>query len=85
MTNKYEDFAESLTYYILHNKDFLEKTKKSIFLKEKYDYFSKYLFRNKEFQNTNFSSTNKIENYYWDITKLKINIKNFLQYLENGI
>ena len=28
MTNKYEDFAESFTYYILHNKDFLNKTKK---------------------------------------------------------
>lgn len=85
MSNKYEDFAESMTYYILHNDEFLEKTKNSIFLKEKYDYFSKYLFKNKEFKNTNFSISKEVENYYWDITKIKINIKNFLQYLENGI
>jgi hypothetical protein len=39
MTNKYEDFAESFAYYILHNNDFLEKTKKSNILLEKYDFF----------------------------------------------
>jgi hypothetical protein len=49
MTNRYEDFAESFTYYILHNKDFLKKTKKSIILKEKYNFFKNYLFTNEEF------------------------------------
>jgi hypothetical protein len=46
MTNKYEDFAESLTYYILHNKDFLDKTKTSRILKRKYNFFSFYIFPN---------------------------------------
>jgi hypothetical protein len=45
MTNKYEDFAESFTYYILHNDDFLEKSRQSALLRAKYDFFSKYLFR----------------------------------------
>jgi len=29
MTNKYEDFAETFTYFILHNNDFLKKSKDS--------------------------------------------------------
>jgi hypothetical protein len=49
MTNKYEDFAESFTYYILHNSDFLQKTEKSETLKRKYDFFTKNLFKNSEF------------------------------------
>jgi hypothetical protein len=39
MTNKYEDFAESFTYYVLHNDDFKNKSTKSKILKKKYDYF----------------------------------------------
>jgi len=45
MTNKYEDFAESFTYYILHNKDFQEKAQKSKLLQKKYDYFNIFLFK----------------------------------------
>jgi hypothetical protein len=54
MTNKYEDFAESFNFYILHNKEFLNKTKQSNILKQKYDFFSNYFFKNKEFFATNF-------------------------------
>jgi hypothetical protein len=39
MTNKYEDFAESFTYYLLHNKAFKIKAEKSLILQEKYDFF----------------------------------------------
>jgi hypothetical protein len=46
MTNKYEDFAESLTYYIVSNKDFLEKSEKSEILQEKYNFFANNLFSN---------------------------------------
>jgi hypothetical protein len=46
MTNKYEDFAETFTYYVLHNSDFVEKTKKSEVLKRKYDFFRNYIFGN---------------------------------------
>ncbi len=83
MTNKYEDFAESLTYYILHNKDFLEKSINSDILRKKYIYFNLLLFKSEIFKNTDFSEWNKVKNYYWDITKINFSRKNFLQYLKN--
>jgi len=82
MTNKYEDFAESFTYFILHNNDFKKKTLKSDILSKKYDFFSRVIFKNNIFKDTDFSEGNKILDYYWDITKIEINNKNFLQYLE---
>lgn len=83
MTNKYEDFAESFTYYVLHNNDFLEKSKKSSVLEKKYNFFRNYIFRNNEFVKTDFSLDNEILDYYWDITKIEINSEKFLQYLKN--
>lgn len=87
MTNKYEDFAESLTYYILHNSDFLFKAEKSEILKKKYDFFSKYVFRKKEFIETDFSwwLDLKIQEYYRDITKIEYNLDIFLQFLKKKI
>ena len=85
MTNKYEDFAETFTYYILHNNDFLKKTKKSETLKEKYDFFGKFLFFDKEFLGSDFSVGNVVRSYYWDITKIKIDTEIFLQYIKNTI
>lgn len=85
MTNKYEDFWESMTYYILHNKDFLEKSKDSVNLKKKYDFFWEYLFKNGEFIDTDFSPRNIVKSYYWDITKIEIDINNFLQYIKTII
>lgn len=82
MTNKYEDFAETFTYYILHNKDFLEKTKSSTILKKKYDFFGKYLFRYREFNDTNFSTSTKVLGYYRDITKIDFSLQNFLEFLK---
>lgn len=82
MTNKYEDFAESFTYYVLHNKDFLEKSNNSNLLKSKYNFFRKLVFRNNEFENINFSNDDEVKNYYRDITKININLENFLQYLK---
>lgn len=85
MTNKYEDFAESFTYYVLHNEDFKNKAIKSEILKKKYDYFWKYLFKNNEFVSIDFWRGEKIKDYYWDITKIDINLENFLQYFKNPI
>lgn len=82
MTNKYEDFAESFTYFVLHNEDFLFKSTKSDFLKQKYDFFNKVLFKNKEFKETDFSPNLKVQDYYWDITKIDIKDENFLQFLK---
>ena len=85
MTNKYEDFAESFTYYIIANEDFAQKTESSEILKQKYDFFSKYLFKNWFLKNTKFTKNLIIRDYYRDITKLKLDLKNFLQYFKNWI
>ena len=85
MTNKYEDFAETFIYFVLHNKDFLEKTKKSEILEEKYNFLISYIFRSGEFQDSDFSENNKVKDYYWDTTKIKVNSKKFLDYLKSLI
>lgn len=85
MTNKYEDFAETFTYYVFHNKDFFQKTHNSSTLKAKYDFFEKYVFLSGQFLDTDFSPDNKVKAYYWDITKIPINMKIFLQYMKNII
>lgn len=82
MTNKYEDFAESFTYYILHNKAFLKKAEKNQKIAEKYRFFSKYVFIDRQFKETSFAFDEKIKDYYWDTTKIKVNYNKFLQYLK---
>jgi len=84
MTNQYEDFAETYVYYILHNDDFVKKTEASSRLKQKYDFVRDYVFQNNQFQNQDYSS-DLIENYYWDITKIPVDVKKFLQYLQDDI
>jgi len=85
MTNKYEDFAESLTYYIFHNDDFKQKSEQSSVLAWKYKFFTDSLFKNNFFIWTDFSVNNRVKKYYWDITKIEIDTQNFLQYLEKNI
>ncbi len=85
MTNQYEDFAESYVYYILHNRDFLKKTEGSSLLAKKYDFFQKYVFEHNQFYKEDFSLEEQPKSYYWDITKLWVDIKKFLQYLENSL
>jgi hypothetical protein len=82
MTNKYEDFAESFTYYILHNKDFLEKSQNSLLLKQKYDFFTQNLFKQEEFLHTDFSPDNEVQNYYRDTTKIQFELEKLLIFLE---
>lgn len=82
MTNKYEDFAESFTYYVLHNEDFLAKTNSSEILKQKYDFFQENLFDQELFKTDLYKTTNKIQDYYWDTTKINFSLENFLQYLK---
>lgn len=85
MTNQYEDFAESYVYYILHNKDFYTRAQASSLLRQKYDFFEKYVFSTKEFFKEDFSSDTELKNYYWDITKIPIDVEKFLQYLQKEI
>ena len=84
MTNKYEDFAESFTYYLLHNEDFLRKTLSSERLSAKYDFFDTVIFK-KKFHDTDFSVGNTVQEYYRDITKIDIDVEKLLQYLKNWI
>lgn len=84
MSNKYEDFAESLTFYVLHNELFYKKAKKSETLMKKYSFFKNKMF-NKDFKNTKFTLSQNDENkkYHWDTTKINIDEKNFLNYIKN--
>ena len=84
MTNKYEDFAESYMYYILHNEDFIYKSLSSDALKEKYNYMKEYIFTQNQFLQEDFSS-GPIKEYYWDVTKIEVDVKKFLQYLQEDI
>lgn len=85
MTNKYEDFSETFTYYILYNDDFRRKLSKSDILEKKYNFFSKYIFKNDEFKKTNFRFWSDFSDYIRDTTKIKFSVKNFLEYLKNWI
>ncbi len=85
MTNKYEDFAESFTYYVLHNQDFLQKAQKSEILMKKYKYFWVYFFKKDDFKQQDFSIDNEVLDYYRDITKIPFDIENLLQYLKKWI
>ncbi len=80
-TNKYEDFAESFTYYILFNSDFENKSKLNNKLKQKYEFFWKYIFKNNEFKKTNFRTEKKVEIYYRDTTKIPYDIVKFIKYI----
>lgn len=82
MTNKYEDFAETFTYYVLHNSDFLEKARYSQPLLEKYNFFADYVFINGEYQTDVYKTTKTVKKYYRDTTKIEYSLTDFLQYLE---
>ncbi len=43
-TNQYEDFAESFTMYIFHNKEFLKRSEDNDYLKRKYNFLKTYVF-----------------------------------------
>lgn len=81
MSNRYEDFAESFTFYVLHNKEFLKRAEKSERLQEKYNFFRKYIFIYDEFVNSEISINNFPKNI-WDTTKLDYNFDDLKKYLE---
>jgi hypothetical protein len=76
-SNQYEDFAESFTFYVFHNDVFYDRAMKNDALRRKYLFFSEYLFRNGEFQDTDFGME-KVPSYLWDTTKLPISVKKYL-------
>jgi len=84
-TNQYEDFAESYLYYMLHNDQFAQRASQNPIVQLKYDYFKNVIFTRNQFYESSFASSDEIRTYYWDITKIPIDIKKFLQYLQDTI
>lgn len=84
MTNQYEDFAETYLYFILHNEDFAFKSLGNVSLQKKYDFMRNYLGLPNDFTLSSFS-TQDPESYYWDITKIPVDVKKFLQYMQEDI
>lgn len=76
-TNQYEDFAESLTFYIFHNDEFMERALKNDSLRQKYLFISNFVFTDGEFLDTNYG-IGTIPSYLWDTTKLPISLKKYL-------
>lgn len=81
MSNMYEDFAESFNFYILHNKEFQRRAKKSEKLQKKYDFIRKYIFIKWEFQDWDYELPIG-EEYIWDTTKQDYNFEKFKVYLD---
>lgn len=84
MTNQYEDFAETYLYFILHNEDFAFKSISNTILQKKYDFMRSYITWSWDFTLQSFSDDD-VQSYYWDITKIPVDVKKFLQYLQEDI
>jgi hypothetical protein len=76
-TSQYEDFAESLTFYIFHNEEFADRALKNSTLREKYLFISRYVFGDDTYIGTDFT-LGKVPSYLWDTTKLPISLKKYL-------
>jgi len=81
LSNKYEDFAESFTFYVFHNDEFIRRAKNDSVLAKKYRFFQENIFEGTEFLSTNFA-TDKIKSYNWDATRIPVNVKKYLFYMK---
>lgn len=79
-TNQWEDFAESLTFYVFHNDTFAERALKNESLRKKYLFFSTYVFVNGTFLDTDFG-VGAVPSYIWDTTKVPVSVKKYLYFL----
>lgn len=82
MTNQYEDFAETYLYFLLHNEDFAFKSLSNVSLQKKYDFMRSYIHSGNDFILTSYW-TEPPKDYYWDITKIPVDVKKFLQYMQD--
>ena len=78
-TNKYEDFAESFTAYVFHNRDFARKAQKSKPLAAKYEFLRANVFPDGDFQGTAFQK-DPLPDYVWDMTKPPVDLAKYLKY-----
>ncbi len=76
-TNKYEDFAESFTFFVFHNRVFVDRAMRNESLRKKYLFLSEKVFPKNTFMDTNFS-LGTVPPYSWDSTKIPISLKKYL-------
>lgn len=76
-SNQYEDFAESFVFYIFHNATFADRALRSESLRQKYLFFSHFIFPRGEFQWTDFS-IGVVPSYLWDTTKIPFSLQKYL-------
>ncbi len=69
-SNQYEDFAESFTMYIFHNKTFRERALKNQNLQSKYDFLKIYIFG--DFFLDSSYEKDLIPKKLWDVTKIVV-------------
>ena len=84
MTNQYEDFAETYLYYIMHNEDFAFRSLSNPSLQKKYDFMRTYINVGNDFTLSSYG-TQDVQKYYWDVTKIPVDVKKFLQYMQEDI
>lgn len=76
-SNQYEDFAESLVFYIFHNQSFEDRAMRNESIRQKYLFFQKNIFPGGAFTNTDFT-IGKMPSYSWDSTKIPISLQKYL-------
>lgn len=76
-TNKYEDFAESFTFYIFHNTYFADRALKNESLRKKYLFFNTQVFPSGQFVGKEYA-TIRMPSYLWDTTKIPISLQKYL-------
>lgn len=76
-TNQYEDFAESLVFYVFHNRVFEERAMRDDIIREKYLFFRNSVFPSGVFVDSDYS-LGRVPGYTWDTTKLPISLQKYL-------
>jgi hypothetical protein len=80
MSDPYEDFAESYTYYILHGTEFRELAEHNSILKKKYEYLKTRVFDNKEYFNGKELKKGSQVVRHYDVTVLPYELDKFLKF-----
>lgn len=81
LSNKYEDFAESFSFYVFHNEDFALRAKTDAILRQKYEFFRSTVFGGDAFVGTSFAR-DTLKSYNWDTTKIPVDTKKYLYYIK---
>lgn len=77
MSDPFEDFAETITYYRLHGLEFKKLMKNNSILKKKYNFMKEKVFNNAEFDTGNLNNIADSTKRNYDTTILDYNLTNF--------